>query len=121
VLELLFRKGEVLPIETRLRFGVPRRHKLGQETLANFGKRRTNARRGLCLARLIQRIFHDDCRDGSFRFGAAAERKQAQGPILLDGFAIGRLGGTHRVEHRERFVVAGGRVEIACGRQRTRI
>src|SRR6185436_6739260 len=69
------------------------------------------------LAGKIRRVGGHDRRDRALGFAAAAEREQAERPVLLDRLAVhgrrGAVGGTDVVEHGERLVVARGGVEIA--------
>jgi hypothetical protein len=71
----------------------------------------------LPLHRAGRSVGGHDRRDRALRFGAAAEREEAQRPVLLDRLPVGdgvrRVRRVQLVEYRQRFVVARRRVEIA--------
>ena len=89
--ELGFCGGVVLPVEGRLGRGIPPGGDLRQEPLPHFAECRAHARRCVGFGGHEQRIDRDHGGDGALGFGPAAEREQAERPVLLDGLAIGGL------------------------------
>ena len=84
------RFDEMLPVVGPFRVRVAGGRQVGQQALAHIGERRSDARRRFRLARLVERIDANDGGNGRLRLVGAAEREQAQRPILLDRLAIAR-------------------------------
>jgi hypothetical protein len=73
---------------------------------------RTRGETSLSLG-CIGRLRRDDRLNRLLRVGGAAERQQTEGAVLLDGARLVRrvIGRTRTVQHRQRVVVRGRRVQ----------
>jgi hypothetical protein len=111
----------VLPVPHGLRRLIFLVRNLRQHAAPNVGERVANARRGIPVAGLEERIGADDSGYGRVGFVASSERQQTERAVLFDRPAVERrrhVRFAEAIEGGQRFVVASGCVQLARRRQR---